>query len=361
MPLKIVRNDITKMQVDAVVNTANEKVMVGDGCDTAIYEAAGYDELLAERKKIGDMVEGQAAITPGFHLPAKYIIHAVSPLYIDGESGEEEKLRDCYRNSFEFVVDYEMKSVAFPLIATGSFGYPKEKGLRIAVDEINRFLLTYDIEVYLVVFDDKATQLGQRLYPDLEEYIDQNYVGEQTFSEYGMMFPFGGRGSREQAKEKTVAVEELQEVQQSVSYSADMLEDGMRGFYDEETYEAHMQAMDERMKHMTDTYSEYLLYLIETKGMTNKEVYDRASLDKKVFSKIKNNPDYHPKKTTALCLCIGAKLNLDETRDLLARAGYALSPCDKTDIIFSYFVENQIYDVLELDIQLEERGLPSIV
>ena len=345
MPLKIIRNDITKMKVDAVVNTANEKVLVGEGCDTAIYKAAGFDALLAEREKIGDMMEGQAAITPGFQLPAKYIIHAVSPLYIDGESGEEEKLRDCYRNSFGFVVDYDLKSVAFPLIATGSFGFPKEKGLRIAVDEINRFLLSYDVEVYLVVFDDKATQLGQRLYSDLEEYIDQNYVGEQTFSEYGMM------------PSATPAMP-LMSIDADAS---DMIEDSMRDFYDEETYEAHMQAMDERMKHMTDTYSEYLLYLIESKGMTNKEVYNRASLDKKVFSKIKNNPDYHPKKTTALCLCIGARLNLDETRDLLARAGYALSPCDKTDIIFSYFVENQIYDVLELDIQLEERGLPSIV
>jgi hypothetical protein len=117
----------------------------------------------------------------------------------------------------------------------------------------------------------------------------------------------------------------------------------------------------ERMEHLSDTFSEYLLYLIRIKGMTNAEVYKRAIVDKKVFSKIRNNPDYHPQKRTALCLCVGARLSLDEAKDLLARAGYALSPCDKTDIIFSYFIEHKIYDMIELDIQLEAHGLPCII
>lgn len=125
--------------------------------------------------------------------------------------------------------------------------------------------------------------------------------------------------------------------------------------------EAHESAINERMTHLSDTYQQYLFYLIESKGMSNAEVYKRAIVDKKVFAKIKANPDYHPKKMTALCLCVGAKLNLDETRDLLARAGYALSPCDKTDVIFSYFIENEIYDMIEIDIQLEEHGLPCII
>ncbi|MDO4731825.1 MAG: macro domain-containing protein, partial [Clostridia bacterium] len=164
MPFKIIRNDLTKMQVDAIVNTASEEPTYGDGTDTAVYEAAGVDELLEARRKIGYLDEGQVAITPGFRLPAKYIIHAVSPFFFDGESGEEEKLRACYRESLKLAHQYGCKSIAFPLIATGSFGYPKEEGMRIAVDEINAFLFRHNMLIYLVVFDSKATQLGHHLY-----------------------------------------------------------------------------------------------------------------------------------------------------------------------------------------------------
>ena len=176
MPFKIVRNDITKMQVDVVVNTANEAPTYGSGVDTAIYKAAGEEELLKLRKEIGYLDEGMVCITPGLKLPAKYIIHAVSPFYIDGNSGEEEKLRSCYRESLKLAFEHKCESIAFPLISTGGFGYPKEEGMRIAVDEINAFLLNHQMLIYLVVFDTKSTQLGYNLYPDLEAYIDHNYV-----------------------------------------------------------------------------------------------------------------------------------------------------------------------------------------
>ena len=190
MPFKIVRNDITKMECDAIVNTASRHPVdsfeqVGAGCDKAIHKAAGADELIAARKEIGEMAEGEAAITPGFDLPAKYIIHAVSPVFIDGNSGEEEKLRNCYRNSLRIAKENGIESIAFPLIATGSFGYPQEEGMRIAVDEINAFLLHNDMLIYLVVFGTRATQLGERIYPDLEAYIDHNYVDYKREEEYG--------------------------------------------------------------------------------------------------------------------------------------------------------------------------------
>ena len=174
MPFKIVRNDITRMQVDAIVNTANEAPIYSTGVDTAVYTAAGADELLAERKKIGYMQEGEVAITPGFKLPAKYIIHAVSPCYIDGTFDEEIKLRSCYQKSLELAYENKCESIAFPLISTGGFGYPKEEAMRIAVDEINAFLLQYEMLVYLVVFDTKSTELGLKLNPALEAYIDHN-------------------------------------------------------------------------------------------------------------------------------------------------------------------------------------------
>ncbi len=390
MPFKIVRNDITKMECDAIVNTASRHAVntfeeVGAGCDKAIYKVAGADKLIAARKEIGEMEEGEAAITPGFDLPAQYIIHVVSPAFIDGNSGEEDKLRNCYRNSLRIAKENGIKSIAFPLIATGSFGYPQEEGMRIAVDEINAFLLHHDMMIYLVVFGTKATQLGERIFPDLETYIDHHYVEDKREEEYGdRLFgsiPRGGARFDAHADERanlsrrlfairaesaSIHKEEVEENYES-DFIGDMEDEECAAYEsDEVCYEDEEIAnlgskIDERIKHMSDSFSEYLMFLIQSKGMTNAEVHKRAIVDKKVFSKIKNNPDHHPNKLTAMCLCIGAKLNMDETKDLLARAGYALSPADKTDVIFSYFIEHEIYDMIELDIQLEEHGLKCII
>ena len=342
MPLKIVRSDITKMNTEAIVNTANEHATVGIGC---------------ERAKFGD-----AFITPCYNLSAKYIIHMISPLYQGGEEGEEEKLRSCYRKSLELAKEYDIKSISFPLIPTGGIGYPKEEGMRIAVDEINAFLLDNDMDTFLVVFDTKSTELGEKLYPDLEAYIDHNYVEaaseeEHIFYSRALEERTGGRVFRRGKKSEKNAIPQAPQVDSfKMKEPAESFEMVCLDFEEE-----HVSRLDERMKHMSDTFSEYLMYLIKDKKMKNADVWKRAIVDKKVFSKIKNNPNYHPNKLTALCLCMGAMLNLDEAKDLLARAGYALSPCDKTDIIFSYFIENKIYDMIELDIQLEEHGLPCII
>ena len=381
MPFKIVRNDITKMNTEAIVNTANEDPVVGPGCDRAVYEAAGREQLLAYRREnIGHVAEGEAFITPGFDLPSKYIIHAVSPLYYDGRKGEETLLRSCYRRSLALASEMGIRSVAFPLISTGSFGYPKEEGMRIAVDEIHAFLLHSDMQVYLVVFDEKATQMGRTLNPALEAYIDRHYVEEKHAEEYDEAAPDSPprrgelrRTARSEQARRPVS-DDAQYFDAQAELSESYLTEGMAApaakktaskaeapLDEDAAIEEMEQKIAERMAHMADTFPQYLLYLIRSKGMENAEVYKRAIVDKKVFSKIKNNPAYHPQKLTALCLCVGAKLNLDEAKDLLARAGYALSPCDKTDIIFSYFIENGIYDMIELDIQLEEHGLPCII
>ena len=359
MPFKIVRNDITKMRCDAIVNTANTKPIIGSGCDYAVYKAAGKRRLSEYREKnIGEVPEGDVFLTPGFRLPAHYIIHAVSPHYIDGVHGEEEKLRDCYRKSLSLAWEQQCRSIAFPVISTGSFGYPKEEGIRIAADEIQAFLQNHEMLIYLVVFDAQSARYGKRFDKDLQAYIDENYVDAKHHEEYSV---------------QTMALRRDLDDESFSPYEDDLYEDNL---YEDDLYEEdsdedseeenaftqlHESKLEERMKHLTDSFSEYLLYLIEEKGMTNADVYKRALVDKKTFSKIKNHAEYHPQKMTAMCLCMGAKLNLDETRDLLARAGYALSPCDKTDIIFSYFIENQIYDMIELDIQLEEHGLSCLI
>ena len=420
MALKIVRNDITRMDCDAVVNTANEYPVVGGGCDTAIYQAAGYDELLAYRKEhIGRVREGEVFLTPGFGLPARYIIHAVSPAYHGGDSGEERKLRSCYRKSLELARREGFKSIAFPLIATGSFHYPKEAGMRIAVDEINAALMQYPMDVYLVVFDEQATELGKKIDPELRSYIDRNYVAARHEEEVFASAMHDAAFFDEELRSERIRDEEHYLNAEFRRADEDMLDEAFRmekagaplekarkrrpafGLSlprkreepapsslprrreesaksaaptpgsampapkqsEEPTdfYDGHESKLAERMSHLSDTFSEYLLYLIQSKGLTNAEVYKSAIVDKKVFSKIKNDKYAHPQKITALCLCVGARLNIDEARDLLARAGYALSPSSKTDVIFSYFIENEIYDMIQLDIQLEEYGEPCLI
>ncbi len=377
MAFKIIRNDITKMHTQAIVNTASPDPVPGPGCDQAVYGAAGYEKLLAYRRdQIGSVPEGEVFITPGFDLPADYIIHAVSPLYIDGRHGEEKLLRSCYQKSLQLAADKGISSIAFPLISTGSFGYPKEEGMRIAVDEIQAFLLHTDLQVWLVVFDEKASRLGKNLYPDLESYIDRHYVEKKSGQEYGKARTArteqaGGKKALAAAAmpplfpAEGAALPDITGTPGEDDAAPDdaALEDAVLKdtALEDAALEDMEQKLAQRISHMSDTFAQYLLYLIQEKGMKNADVYKRAIVDKKVFSKIKNHPDYHPQKLTALCLCIGARLNLDESRDLLARAGYALSPCDKTDIIFSYFIENEIYDMIELDIQLEEHGLPCII
>ena len=389
MPLKIVRNDITMMEVDAVVNTANEEPIYSSGVDGAIYKAAGEEELLKLRRAIGRMEEGEVAITEGLKLPAKYIIHAVSPLYIDGESGEEEKLRSCYKKSLKLARENKCKSIAFPLISAGGFGYPKEEAMRIAVDEINGFLLKNDMLIYIVVFGMHSTFVGKKIYPGLEEYIDANYVAEKFEEEYGV---FGITRSVPVAKMCNVAPdisdESMDDVEPDIFQKC--MDDVELDFSDEnideddfdecampimecngafanifDNYDEYVEEKDsaikERMKHLSDTFTEYLLYLMEQKGLTSVDVYMKAMVDKRRFSKIKNTREYHPDKGTALRLCVGARLNLDETKDLLARAGYALSPCDKRDVIFSYFIECKVYDLVEIELTLEDYGLPGFV
>lgn len=364
MSFKIVRNDITKMKVDVIVNTANPKPIYATGTDTAVYLAAGADKLLKERQKIGEMEEGEVAITPGFLLPAKYIIHAVSPNFHHQPKEEQiEKLRRCYARSLELAQKYHCKSIAFPLISTGNLGCPKEEGIRIAIDEINAFLLHHPIDVYLVVFDEESTKLSASLYPALEAYIDNHYVSKQGKVEYGQKYReklFGKmpqiffRGNKISPPAASKGSKTSYEESISIGHSDDLEEDS-------DFYYEHQSTLKDRMTHLSDTFQEYLMYLIEQKKLKNADVYKRAIITKQTFSKIKLNPDYHPDKATAMRLCIGAKLNLDETKDLLARAGYALSPCDKRDIIFTFFIEHHVFDMIEIDIALEEHGLPCFI
>lgn len=326
MPLKIIRNDISKMKTDAIVNAANIKLQKGGGVCGAIFAAAGAKELQAECDKIGYCDVGEAVITSGYKLNAKYIIHTVGPIWEGGNKNEEKLLHNAYSNSLALAKEHGVESIAFPLISSGIYGYPKDEALSIAISAISDFLFLNEMEVYLVIYDKKATLLSEKLFTNIEKYIDDNYVNDLKFSQRP-------RGI------------EAYELQSNQLKEVNLLED--RNDYMELPKES--RSLEDLMDQLEDSFTEMLFRLIDEKGMTDVETYKRANIDRRLFSKIRSNVDYKPSKATAIALAIALKLNLDETKDLLRKAGYALSRSDKSDLIIEFFIEEKNYNIFEIN------------
>ena len=317
MPLEIVRNDITKMSVDAIVNAAKESLLGGGGVDGCIHRAAG-PELLQECRTLGGCRTGEAKITGAYRLPCKYVIHTVGPVWNGGKYGEREQLASCYRTSLALAKEHCCETVAFPLISSGIFGYPKDQALRVAVDTIGEFLLHNDMTVYIVIFSRTAYQISSKLFADIAEYVDDHYVDAHTDSQ------------RERLRRMSVL--------ESRTLSADAAAAPMA-----------VGGLDSLLAHLDAGFSETLLKLIDRSGKKDAEVYKKANVDRKLFSKIRNNPDYKPSKATAIAFAIALELSLPETRDLIARAGYALSPSSKFDVIIEYFIMQRDYDIFKIN------------
>lgn len=313
MPFLLIRDDITKVQVDAIVNAANSTLLGGGGVDGAIHRAAG-PKLLEECRTLGGCETGQAKITKGYNLPAKYVIHTVGPIWNGGHNNEEQLLIECYKNSLALAKENGVESIAFPLISSGAYRYPKAEALEVAISSIKEFLLHHDMTVYLVVYDAESFQLSEKLYSSIAQYIDENYVED---------FP----NIRESAP--------IFESEQIV--------------YDETPPIQSKRRLEDVINNMDETFSEMLLRLIDQKGMTDVETYKKANIDRKLFSKIRNNIDYQPSKQTAIAFAIALQLNLDETKDLLMKAGFALSRSSKFDIIIEYFIEQKNYNIFEIN------------
>lgn len=329
MPLEIVRNDITKMSVDAIVNAANESLLGGGGVDGCIHRAAG-PELLAECRTLGGCRTGDAKITKGYQLPSKYVIHTVGPVWHGGTSGEREKLISCYRTSLALAREYQCETVAFPLISSGVYGYPKDRALRVAVDTISEFLMENDMTVYIVIFDRGAYQIGSKLFADIAEYIDDHYVDEHSDSRRK-------RHARMQSIEKAGAICEgaVSDFMAAPCAPAELRVGG--------------ESLNDILEELDAGFSETLLKLIDCSGKKDSEIYKKANVDRKLFSKIRNNPDYKPSKTTAIAFAIALELDLEETKDFLARAGFALSHSSKFDVIIEYFIKKKNYDVFAIN------------
>ena len=324
MPLKIVRNDLKKMKVDAIVNAANESLLGGGGVDGAIHRAAGLG-LVAECKTLGGCKTGKAKITGGYNLPARYVIHTVGPVYRDGNHGEMELLESCYRESLALAEEHSFESVAFPLISSGIYGYPKDKALNVAISVISEFLLKNDITVYIVVFDKASYKISEKLFSDIAEYIDDNYVDDQI-----------------DCRRKRL--------REDISYSkrCASFEPPFSECHELEQLQP-LQSLDERLNTLDESFSEMLMRMIDEKGMTDVECYKKANIDRKLFSKIRSDIHYKPSKPTVLAFAISLELSLDETEDMLRKAGFALSHSNKFDIIIEYFITKGNYNIFEIN------------
>ncbi len=409
MPFFIVRNDIVNMQVDSIVNTANPAPVIGTGVDSAIHYAAG-PELLTARKKIGHLSVGEAALTPAFKLNAKYVVHAVGPEWQGGDRGEKQMLCSAFRRSLELAYNAGCSSIAFPLMATGNYGFPKSLALQIAIDVFTEFLNAYEMDIYLVVFDKDAFEISRALIDSVTDFVDDNYVREQTFREYGRYY------SEPRANE-----DDLPELRRNYGWRSRIkrsaLPDELSCSYDEEalppdddeTQEELLreppmvpggdpelleslpsaESMPQRLwgdeaaclsmpgtnlrlpsvkkawQHILNDgldagFSETLVSMILASGESFSAVYKRANVTKQLFSKIRNNKDYSPSKQTALAFALALKLNMKETQRFIARAGYVLTHSSRFDLVIEYFIRSKKYNIIEINQVLFELDLPLI-
>lgn len=333
MPLIITRNDITKMAVDSIVNGADPSLLGGGGADGAIHRAAG-PELLAECKALGGCAPGQAKVTRGYALPCKYVIHTVSPLWQGGGQGERELLASCYRSCLEQAAALGCESIAFPLLAAGSLGYPREEALRVAVDSISGFLFSHDISVHLVVFDRDSFRISEKLFSQVAAYVDDNYVDQRLISE-----------SRRMPREDGENI--LRSIRPGAAYRGPAPADAAP--MSRPLASQSLGDLNDAVSRLDESFSQALLRLIDQRGMTDAECYKKANIDRKLFSKIRGNIHYRPSKPTAVAFAVALELSLDETRDLLQKAGFALSPSQKFDLIVEYFIKSGNYDIFQIN------------
>lgn len=411
MPFQIIRNDITNIRADAIVNSANPEPVYSRGTDSAIYQKAGAESLLAERRKIGRIEVGEAALTSAFGLDARFIIHTVGPVWQGGQKGEAEDVRRCYRNSLRLAREHGCESIAFPLLSTGSYGFPKGEALQIALSEISDFLSKEEMLVSLAVFDGESFELSGKLFEGIDSYIDENYVADRLAEEYPVFSAemetdsrrgdsawreksaplnpslFRKVGGKEPPKDSPgefaapMAAAMPRECSQKQKNFRNMpqkpsppaaaiavpeqepLGKGKKKGKLKSLFsgkKAAERSLEDVVAQLGETFQERLFGLIDEKGLTDVEVYKRANLDRKLFSKIRCNVDYRPKKTTAIALAVAMELNLDETKDLLSRAEMALSPSSKFDLIITYFIEQEVYDVYTINLALFQHEQPML-
>jgi len=343
MPLLLLRQDITKVKADIIVNTTNTKLLQGSGTSRAIFLAAGEEELTKACEKIGGCEIGSAVITPAFKLQAKYIIHAVGPIWMNETADEINLLYSAYESSLKLAKKYNAETIAFPLISAGNYKMPIDIALGTAVNAINDFLADNDMTVYLTIYEKRVLEVGQKLSLDVQEYIDDNYVSNNDES-YDEIYD--------------VRMEDaLQQKKQSAELD---VKSGQKTGLPVNLKPKTELTLEEQLNGKVETFTEMLFRLIDERNMSDVEVYRKANIDRKLFSKIRSNVDYKPSKKTIICLIIALELSVEEANELLMKAGYTLSTASKFDVVVSYYLEKKIYNIMEINEVLFKYELPLL-
>lgn len=338
MPYDIIRQDITKIKVDAIVNPTDYMFSGSGGTDKRIHFAAG-PELRKACDTLPFLKEGEVAVTEGFRLPCKYIIHTFGPIWQGGFFDERKKLASCYRNSMQAAYDRGCESIAFPLISSGTFGFPKDKVLRIALDTITSFLMSHDMTVHLLVYDKNAYAISQKLQKNIETFIDEHYIIQHSLKFDPYTYTYTPK-EPEQKLEVPASEQKLEPNHPT-----------------EELQELHVKSpltLEEALSQHNESFSLALFRLIDRSGMSDVDCYKKANISKQHFSKIKSNPHYQPTRQTVFAFAIVLKLTLEETKQLLGKAGLAFNPTSKTDLIVEYFITHQKYDLTEVNEVLDQ-------
>jgi len=332
MPLNIIRQDIVNVSADAVVNSASGDLAMGGGVCGAIFKAAGQNQLAAVCKKLAPVNCGEAVITPAFALSAKYIIHVVTPVYDkDNEKESVHLLKRSYKNALKLAFANNCKSIAFPLLSSGLYAFPKEIAVEIATKAMENFLQTHDMEITLVLFDRDSFKISENLLGEIESYIDENYIDEH----------FVRRSFRNIPDDDYCVFEEsIEAVQQTICLGED-------------------KTLDEILQNIDRPFCELLMSIIDEKGFKDSDVYRRANIDRKLFSKIRLGKDI-PRKRTVLALAVALELSIEETESFLKQAGYALAPSSKADLIVQYFIEKKKYNIYDINEVLYYYDLPLL-
>ena len=339
MPFELVRNDITRMRVDAIVNAANCSLLGGGGVDGAIHRAAGPG-LLKECRTLGGCPTGEARITGGYDLPSRYVIHTPGPVWQGGGHGEKELLTSCYLSSLRLAAAHRCESVAFPLISAGVYGYPRDQALRVAADTILGFLSDHDMLVYLVIYDRTAYAISQNLYASIRAFIDDaeipaDYEKTEFYRRAGnVSLPLAAPKERKTLFPKLGKKAHPQSVEEPDSWTE---------------FSASAPSLNEYLREQDEGFRDMLLRKIDETGITDAVCYKRANVDRKLFNKIKNQPDYRAGKSTVLAFAVALRLSLPEIQEMLGKAGFSLSHSSKADLIVEYFVLQGNYNVFEIN------------
>ncbi len=352
MPLELVRNDITKMRVDAIVNAANNSLLGGGGVDGAIHRAAG-PRLLEACRALKGCETGQAKLTEGYDLPCRYVIHTVGPIWQGGAAGERRLLADCYRNALALAKEKGCESVAFPLISSGAYGYPKAEALRVAVEEITRFLDENDMTIYIVFFSMDAMEPSGKLFGEVATYIHDVYMDWRGDAGDEATRPRAGQSAAPNAASGLGGLFRRQHREEDARNET---------LFNE--MPAPAEAPQAGLRDVPDggneSFTQMLMRVIDEKGLTDAECCRRANVDRRLFDRIMNNPAYRPGKQTALAFAVALRLSMDQTRDMLTKAGYALSHGSREDIAVEYCVMTGNYNLVEINQVLFKLDLQTL-